>query len=206
MGRRFASRPVREAGTLGGNIANGSPIGDGAPVLMALGAALVLRLGPARRTLALDDFYLGYMNNALQPGEFVEAITVPLPDAGPGDVLRVEKLSKRFDCDISGLSAGLWLKLDAGRVADARFAFGGMAATVRRAAGAEAAVRGRPWTDATVQAAQAALDVDFTPLDDLRASVAYRRRAARAVLQRLWLATRADTPLTASQLSVWGAA
>lgn len=204
MGRRFASRPVREAGTMGGNVANGSPIGDSAPVLIALGASVVLRHGSALRTLPLQDFYLGYMKNQLQPGEFVEAIRVPLP--GPGEVLRVEKLSKRFDCDISGLSAGLWLRLDGSTVIDARFAFGGMAAIVQRAAGAEAAVRGQPWTAATVQAAMAALDADFRPLSDLRASAGYRQRAARALLQRLWLATRPDAPLADNQLSVWGAA
>ena len=204
MGRRFASRPVREAGTMGGNVANGSPIGDSAPVLIALGASLVLRRGDAQRTLPLADFYLGYMQNQLQPGEFVEAIQVPLP--GPGEVLRAEKLSKRFDCDISGLAAGLWLKLDGAQVVDARFAFGGMAATVCRAAGAEAAVRGQPWTEATLTAAQTALDGDFKPLSDLRASAGYRQRAARALLQRLWLATRPDAPLADDQLSVWGAA
>jgi len=201
MGRRFASRPIREAGTLGGNIANGSPIGDGAPVLIALGAELVLRQGAATRTLALPDFYLGYMRNALQPGEFVQALRVPLPQ--PGEALRVYKLSKRHDCDISGLAAGLWLKRDGKQVVDARFAFGGLAATVQRAAGAEAAVRGQPWTAATVQAAMAALDHDFQPLSDLRASAGYRQRAARNLLQRLWLATRDDAPLAASQLSVW---
>jgi xanthine dehydrogenase small subunit len=195
---------VREAGTMGGNVANGSPIGDSAPVLIALGASLVLRRGDAQRTLPLADFYLGYMQNQLQPREFVEAIQVPLP--GPGEVLRAEKLSKRFDCDISGLAAGLWLKLDGAQVVDARFAFGGMAATVCRAAGAEAAVRGRPWTEATLAAAQTALDGDFKPLSDLRASAGYRQRAARALLQRLWLATRPDAPLADDQLSVWGAA
>ncbi len=206
MGRRFASRPVREAGTMGGNVANGSPIGDSAPVLIALGASIVLRRGESLRMLSLQDFYLGYMRNQLQPGEFVEAITVPLPQPGAGEVLRVEKLSKRFDCDISGLSAGLWLKRDGATVVDARFAFGGLDAIVRRAAGAEAAVRGQPWTAATVQAAMAALDADFTPLSDLRASAGYRRRAARALLQRLWLASRPDVPLAEAQLSVWSGA
>ena len=201
MGRRFASPPVREAGTLGGNLANGSPIGDGAPVLMALGAELLLRHGAANRTMALADFYLGYLRNALAPGEFIEALRVPPP--GPGEQLRCYKLSKRHDCDISALAAGLWLRLDGGRVADARFAFGGLAATVARAAGAEAAVRGQPWTAETLRAAQAALDADFQPLSDLRASAGYRRRAAGQLLQRLWLATRADAPLAADQLSVW---
>ena len=201
MGQRFASRPIREAGTMGGNVANGSPIGDSAPVLIALGAQIVLRRGEVQRTMALQDFYLDYMKNQLQPGEFVEALRVPLP--APDETLRVYKLSKRYDCDISGLAAGLWLKRAGDTVVDARFAFGGMAAIVRRAAGAEAAVRGQPWTEATVQTAMAALDHDFQPLSDLRASASYRRRAARNLLLRLWLETRADAPLSADRVSVW---
>ncbi len=204
MGLRFASRPVREAGTMGGNLANGSPIGDSAPVLIALGACIVLRHGAQQRRMLLQDFYLGYMQNQLLPGEFVEAVTVPLP--GADELLRIDKLSKRYDCDISGLSAGLWMRLQGGVVVDARFAFGGLAGIVQRAAGAEAAVRGQPWTSATVQAAMAALDHDFTPMSDQRASAGYRQRAARNLLQRLWLATRADAPLAAHQLSVWHAA
>ncbi|MBL8351639.1 MAG: xanthine dehydrogenase small subunit [Burkholderiaceae bacterium] len=203
MGLRFASRPIREAGTMGGNVANGSPIGDSAPVLIALGAQVVLRRGEVQRTLALQDFYLDYMKNQLQPGEFVEALRVPLPAAD--ETLRVYKLSKRYDCDISGLAAGLWLKRTDDTVVDARFAFGGMAAIVRRAAGAEAAVRGQRWTESTVQAAMTALDHDFQPLSDLRASAGYRRRAARNLLQRLWLETRAAEPLAADRISVWSA-
>ena len=203
MGLRFASLPIREAGTLGGNIANGSPIGDSAPVLIALGAVVVLRRGEAQRCLPLQDFYLGYLKTALQPGEFVQTLRVPLPEATADAVLRVYKLSKRFDCDISGLAAGLWLRLGGGVVADVRFAFGGLAGTVKRAAGAEAAVRGQPWTEVTVQAAMAALDDDFEPLSDLRASASYRRRAARNLLLRFWLETRADAPLAADKVSVW---
>ena len=201
MGQRFASLPIREAGTLGGNIANGSPIGDGAPVLIALGAHIVLRRGELQRTLQLQDFYLDYMKNQLQPGEFVQALRVPLPQ--PADQLRVYKLSKRFDCDISGLSAGLWLQLAGDTVQAVRFAFGGLAGTVKRAAGAEAAVLGQRWTEATVQAAMTALDADFQPLSDVRASASYRRRAARNLLMRLWLETRLDAPLPAAETSVW---
>ena len=214
MGLRFASPSVRAAGTMGGNVANGSPIGDSAPVLIALGASIVLRHGAQQRQMLLQDFYLAYMRNQLQPGEFVEAITVPLP--GPNEVLRVYKLSKRYDCDISGLSAGLWLQLQDGRVQDgqvqdgqvhgARLAFGGLAGIVQRAAGAEAAIVGQPWTAGTVQAAMAALDGDFTPMSDQRASASYRQRAARNLLKRFWLETRAVAPLAASDLSVWSAA
>ena len=207
VGLRFAGPPVRHAGTLVGNLANGSPIGDSAPILMALGARLVLRRGPSRRTLALEDFYVDYMRNRLEPGEFVEAAEIPLaPSGASGHTTHVRgwKVSKRFDCDISALCAGLQLRLDdSARIVDARLAFGGMAATVRRAAGAEAALRGQPWNEATLRAAQAALDADFSPLTDLRASAAYRRQAARGLLERLWLETRAEAPLPASLTSVF---
>ena len=196
---RFAGPPVRHAGTMGGNVANGSPIGDCAPVLIALGASVVLRRGDAVRELALEAFYLDYMRNQLQPGEFVQALRVPLP--APGEQLRAYKLGKRYDCDISSLFAALWIELDGELVRSARFAFGGMAAIVRRAPGAEAAVTGRPWTEATLRAAQAALDHDYQPLTDLRASADYRRQAARGLLERFWLQTRPQAPLAAA--SVW---
>jgi xanthine dehydrogenase small subunit len=201
MALRFASPPIRNAGTMGGNVANGSPIGDSAPVLIALGADIVLRLGDAERVMPLQDFYVDYMKNQLQAGEFVRALRVPLPQ--PGGVLRAYKLSKRYDSDISGLAAGLWVQLDGGVVRAARFAYGGMAAIVKRAKGAEAAVVGQPWTEATVQAAMAALDGDYTPLSDLRSSAAYRRRTARGLLMRLWLETRGNAPLPHAQISVW---
>jgi xanthine dehydrogenase small subunit len=195
---------VRHAGTLGGNLANGSPIGDGPPVLMALGARLVLRRGARERRLALEDFYLDYMKNALEPGEFVRAIEVPPPTFTH---LRAYKLSKRFDSDISGLAAGLALTLDAaGTVTDARFAFGGMAAIVKRAAKAEAAVRGRSWDEATAQAAAAALASDFVPITDLRASAGYRQRAAANLLRRFWLETRREAPLRPAEVSVFARA
>jgi len=198
---RFASIPVRNAGTMGGNVANGSPIGDSAPVLMALDATLELRRGNALRTLPLADFYVDYMKNRLEPGEFVQAIVVPL---GRDAEVRAYKLSKRFDCDISAVCAGLAIELDGNDVVrTARFAFGGMAATVKRARGAEAAVVGQPWTEATLGAAQRALESDYTPLTDMRASAAYRARAAQNLLRRLWLETRAVDPLPAARLSVW---
>ena len=200
MWLRFSSLPVRNAGTMGGNVANGSPIGDSAPVLIALNASLVLRHGGRQQRVALENFYLDYMKNALQPGEFVEAIEVP---AAAHTALRAYKLSKRFDCDISALAAGLAITLDGDSVREARFAFGGMAAVVKRAAGAEAAVRGQPWNEATLNAAIEALAHDFTPLTDLRASAAYRRRAAGNLLRRFWLETRTDAPLKPAQTSVW---
>ena len=199
---RFASPPIRNAGTMGGNVANGSPIGDSAPVLMALGARIVLRRADRVRKMALADFYVDYMKNRLEPGEFVQGLEVTLPQ--PGWQVRAYKISKRFDCDISALCAGLALQLDAaGKVAGARLAFGGMAATVRHAAKAEAAVVGQAWNEATVAAAQQALAADFTPLTDMRASAGYRLQAAQNLLQRLWLETRAENPLPTSATSVW---
>ncbi|MEO8298385.1 MAG: xanthine dehydrogenase small subunit [Burkholderiales bacterium] len=201
MWRRFASPPVRHAGTLGGNLANGSPIGDGAPVLMALGARLVLRHGEAEREVPLDAFYLDYMKSQLAPGEFIARILVPLPDAGT--TLRFWKIAKRYDSDISAVCGAFALRLQDGVVAGARLAYGGLAATVRRAAQAEAALVGQPWTHATVEAAVAALAKDFQPLSDLRASAAYRSRIAGQLLRRLWLETRTEAPLPAATTSVW---
>lgn len=199
--RRFASPPVRHAGTLGGNIANGSPIGDGAPVLIALDARIVLRRGPDTRTLALEDFYLDYMKNALAPGEFVERLVVP--PSPEGTQLRAWKISKRFDSDISTVLMAAALRLDAdGRIAAARLVFGGMAAITKRAAQTEAALRGRRWDEATLQAAQVALAQDFRPLSDLRASASYRLAVSANLLRRLWLETRPDDPLPASATQV----
>ena len=200
MWLRFSSLPVRNAGTMGGNVANGSPIGDSAPVLIALNATLLLRRGAVQRRVPLEDFYLDYMKNALQPGEFVQSIEVPAPTH---TALRAYKLSKRFDCDISALAACLAITLDGDTVREARFAFGGMAAIVKRAAKAEAAVRGQPWTEATAEAAVAVLKDDFTPLTDLRASASYRQRAAGNLLRRFWLETRTEAPLPSAQTTVW---
>ena len=202
---RFASPPVRHAGTLGGNIANGSPIGDSAPILLSLGASLVLRQGSATREVPLSAFYLDYMKNDLQAGEFVQAIRVPLPDTGAGEVVRAYKLSKRRDSDISALCAGFFIRLDGERIAEARLGWGGMAATARRAKATEAALTGQPWNEATLRAAQAALAQDFQPLTDLRASAGYRLKAAQNLLERFWLETRPVAPLRADQVQVWPA-
>lgn len=202
---RFASPPVRHAGTLGGNIANGSPIGDGAPVLMALGAQLLLQRGSRQRQLPLNAFYLDYMRNALQPGEFVHSLQVPLADARRQ--VRAYKVSKRFDSDISAVCGAFALQLDeAGRVQQPALVFGGLAATVRHAAAAQAALAGQAWTEATLAAAQAALAQDFQPLSDHRASAAYRLQVAQNLLRRLWLETRADDPLPAQAVSVFARA
>jgi len=198
---RFASPPIRNAGTMGGNVANGSPIGDSPPVLMALDAEIELRKGDRVRHMPLPGFYLDYMKNQLEPGEFVQGLAVPL--AALRRQVRVYKISKRFDCDISALCAGFAIELDGDTVKQVRLAYGGMAAIVKRAAQAEAALAGKPWTQETVRAAQAALAEDFKPLTDMRASASYRLQVAQNLLQRLWLETRTVDPLTSESTSVF---
>ncbi|KAF7599317.1 MAG: hypothetical protein CGU29_08205 [Candidatus Dactylopiibacterium carminicum] len=183
---RFASQPVRNAGTLGGNVANGSPIGDSMPALIALGSRIVLQQGERVREMPLEDFYLAYQKTAQEAGEFVCAIKVPR--LRPGRVFRAWKVSKRQDQDISAVCAGFCLQLDdAGRIASVRLAFGGMAATPRRAFAAEAALQGQPLELRAMEAAMAALNEDYQPIDDMRASAAYRLQVARNLLRRLWL-------------------
>jgi len=202
--RRFASPPIRHAGTMGGNVANGSPIGDSAPVLMALDAQVELRQAGRVRRMPLDDFYTGYLANRLESGEFVQAIVVP--DAAWARQIRAYKISKRFDSDISAVFAALAIALDGERVADVRLVFGGMAAVVRRAATAEAVLRGQPWNAAALAAAQGALVRDFTPLDDMRASASYRMRVARNLLRRFWLETQPDASASTNPTSIWSVA
>lgn len=198
---RFASPPIRNAGTMGGNVANGSPIGDSAPILMALDAQLELRRGDRVRRMPLTDFYVDYMKNRLEPGEFVQAIAIP-PLADDRQV-RGYKISKRFDCDISAVCLGAAVELDGTTVRGIRLAFGGMAAIVRRASTAEAALQGRAWNEDSVVAAQAALAQDFQPLTDMRASAAYRMQVAQNLLRRFWLETRAQDPLPPTATSVY---
>ena len=197
---RFASLPIRQAGTLGGNVANGSPIGDSAPVLMALAATIVLQRGAVQRRLPLENFYTGYMKNALQPGEFVHSLEVPLDTTR---TVRAYKISKRFDCDISAVCMAASFDRDGDRLTSVRVAFGGMAATVKRAAAVEAAMNGAAWTETLAETAAASLAQDFQPLSDMRASAAYRLQVAQNLIRRLWLETRAEAPLPASMLSVW---
>jgi xanthine dehydrogenase small subunit len=193
MWQRFASLPIRNAGTLGGNVANGSPIGDSMPWPIALGSQVVLNGPGGERVLALEDFYLGYQQKDMRAGEFVQSVRVPLPKAGVR--FRTYKLSKRFDQDISAVCAAFAVTLDGDRVAFARIAFGGMAATPKRAAAAEAVLLGAPWTEDTLREAMAALAKDYAPLSDMRASSAYRMQTAQNLLRRFWLETRAENPL-----------
>jgi len=180
--RRIGSQQIRNTGTLVGNVANASPIGDTMPALLALGASAVLRRGEARRELPLDQFFLGYRRTALQPGEFIERVRVPLPPAG----LRFAtyKVSKRPDQDISAVCAAFAVTLDRGRVREARIAYGGMAAVPKRALACEAALVGKAWTEETVASVLPVLDGEFQPLTDMRASAAYRTLVARNLLRK----------------------
>jgi xanthine dehydrogenase small subunit len=191
---RFASVPIRNSGTLGGNVANGSPIGDSMPALMALGATLVLRRGGDTRELDLGDFYLAYQKTALAPGEFI--LEVRVPQRRDSVVLRAYKLSKRYDQDICAVFACFALDVVDGRVAAARIGCGGVAAVPTRAIATEAALAGKPWTEETADAAARTLEGEFTPIDDMRASAAYRRKALGNLLRRCWLETSGSGPIT----------
>ena len=185
MVRRIGSVQVRNSGTIGGNIANASPIGDMPPALIALDATLVLHRGEVRREMPIADFFVAYRRTALAEGEFVARIDIPLlPDDA---VFGVHKISKRPDQDISAVCGAFRLRVRDGVVVEARIAYGGMAGIPARAAQAEAALVGRPWREASVRAAMAAVDRDFTPLSDMRASAAYRATVARNLLLKLWL-------------------
>jgi xanthine dehydrogenase small subunit len=201
--QRFASLPIRNAGTLGGNVANGSPIGDSMPWLIALGARLVLRGAQGERELALEDFYLGYQQKDLQADEFVAALRVPLAQAGVR--FRTYKLAKRFDQDISAVCAAFALTLDGDTVKEARIAFGGMAATPKRAFDAEAVLTGRAWNEAALVEAMAALARDYAPLSDMRASSGYRMKTAQNLLRRFWRETRLENPLPPSAVNAFAA-
>jgi xanthine dehydrogenase small subunit len=186
--RRYGAVQVRNAATIGGNIANGSPIGDGSPALIALGASLHLRSINGPRSLPLEDFFLDYGTQDRAKNEFIEAITIPRQ----ADHLRCYKLSKRFDQDISAVCGCLWIEVEDGTVTQARLAFGGMAGTPKRAAQAEAAMTGQRWSEATARAAMAAITRDFTPLSDMRASASYRMESAQNMILRAWAEDRGD--------------
>lgn len=191
--RRLGSAHIRNAGTLGGNIANGSPIGDGMPPLIALGARITLRDASGTRELGLEDYFIEYKKQDRKPGEFLESIFVP---ALPTDMkFATYKVSKRFDQDISAVCAGFALQMAGDKIISARLAYGGMAGTPKRAQHAEQALIGQKLNLESIAKAQAALDADFNPLSDMRASAAYRRTVAKNLLQRFYLElTAGDEP------------
>jgi xanthine dehydrogenase large subunit len=201
MIRRFGAVQVRNAGTIGGNIANGSPIGDTPPALIVLDATLVLRKGDGRRRLPIEEFFIDYGEQDRAPGEFLEAIEIPIP--GPVARLGCYKLTKRFDQDISAVCGCFDVRVENGAVTAASIAFGGMAVIPKRARAIEAALVGKPWTADTVESAMAGFDEDFTPITDMRASAVYRMQSARNLLRKYHLETA--QPLSGTRLVGRGA-
>jgi xanthine dehydrogenase small subunit len=180
MLQRYGATQVRNAATIGGNIANGSPIGDGPPALIALGATLHLRRGGEMRSIPLESFFLDYRKQDRLAGEFVAGISIPTQ----APALRCYKISKRFDQDISALCGCFNVTVDAGKVTAARIAFGGMAGIPKRATHVEAALVGQPWSLQTLKVASATFAQDFQPLSDMRASAHYRLLTAQNLLTR----------------------
>lgn len=194
---RIAGWQIRSMGTIGGNIANGSPIGDTPPVLIALDAAITLRKGRNRRVLPIEDFFIAYGKQDMNEGEFLEGITVPRPKAN--EMHAAYKISKRRDEDISSVCAAFNVTVENGKVTAARIAFGGMAATPKRAASAEAALIGAEWSESTVMNAAACLSEDFQPLTDWRASSDYRLQVSKNLFRRFWLEQQSeDAPVRLS--------
>ena len=181
---RIGGWQIRNAGTIGGNIANGSPIGEMPPLLIALNARIVLRHGDTRREMALEDYFIAYGKQDRRPGEFLETVIIPKKR---GAIIAAYKLSKRVAADISAVAAGFRIMVADGRMTDARIAFGGMAGMPKRATHAEAALTGAPFAAESFEAAAKAVAQDFEPLNDFRASLAYRQMAAANLIRRFWL-------------------
>ena len=200
MLRRYGSVQVRNSATIGGNIANGSPIGDTPPPLIALGAVLTLRRGSERREVLLEDFFISYGKQDRQAGEFVESLFIP---AQP-DTLAVYKISKRFDQDISALCGAFNITVEGGNVIAACIAFGGMAATPQRAPHVEEVLIGQPWNETTIEAACTAFAQDYTPIKDVRGSAEYRLRTAQNLLRRYF--HESTNPLIETRIVGRGAA
>jgi xanthine dehydrogenase small subunit len=204
---RFAGLPVRNAGTLGGNVANGSPIGDSMPLLIALGANVVLmsqRNGKVHhREMPLEQLYTGYRKTVMAADEVLAWIKVP--KASRGERASVYKISKRFDDDISAVCLALNLHLKGGQVVHASIGVGGVAATPVRATKTEATLTGQAWTQATVQQAMTTLRGEFAPISDMRASSSYRVQVLGNLLQRFWLESQGVQQINLESFSLEGA-
>lgn len=187
---RIGGEQVRNMGTIGGNVANGSPIGDTPPPLIALGSTVVLRHGSKRRDVPLEKFFIAYGKQDRNPGEFVERIDIPLPAAE--DRFASYKISKRRDEDISSVCVSIRVTFDGATVADAAICFGGMAATPKRASTAEKSLIGKPLDEQSLAAAMTGLESDFQPISDMRASAEYRMMTAKNLLRRFVLEQSGD--------------
>jgi len=199
MFRRFASLPVRNAGTLVGNIANGSPIGDSMPALISIGARVKLRLGLKSREMDLEDLYIDYQKNAMKTSEFVESVFIPKRETSLQ--LQCYKLGKRFDQDISAVCAAFAMRLDGGRVESIKIAFGGMAAVPKRALQTEDLLTGKTWDEKSIQQGMDLIKQEFQPMSDMRASEAYRKQASSNLLYRFYLHTSSNTALNVFEVS-----
>lgn len=187
--RYFAARQIKHRGTVGGNLCTASPIGDLPPALISLGATAIIRGKNGERRVPLEQFFVSYRKTALEPKEILVAIDVPRVPAGARAVSY--KVSKRRELDISAVSAGFFVDTDAaGVVTTARLVFGGMAATPKRASGAEAALVGKPWSAENVAVAAKAIATDFSPMSDHRGSAAYRSLVAANLLRGFFDETR----------------
>jgi len=205
---RFAGLPVRNSGTLGGNVANGSPIGDSMPLLIALGASVVLMRQSGRRIahreLPLEDLYTGYRKNVMAADEVLAWIKVP--KATEAEFSRVYKISKRFEDDISALCLAINVQIANGRVRSASIGAGGVAATPVRARKTEAALVGQPWTQDTIRQAMQTLRDGFTPISDMRATAGYRSTVLSNLLQRFWLESQGTAQTDVRSLDLDAAA
>jgi xanthine dehydrogenase small subunit len=187
---RLGSLQVRNQATIAGNIGNASPIGDMPPVLIALGAELVLRKGNERRTIAIEDYFIKYKVTALQTSEFIEKIIIPRPS--PLSEFKVYKISKRLEDDISATCGAFSIKIDQGAVSAIKIAFGGMAEIPKRAKHCEQALLNQPWNSQSIERAMVELKKDFTPISDFRASADYRLEVSKNMLRRLYLELESD--------------
>ena len=189
--KRYGSTQVRNAATIGGNIANGSPIGDGSPALIALDATLHLRKGSKTRQMPIADYFIEYGKQDRDIGEFVTGVSIPKV----ADNLHCYKLSKRFDQDISAVCGCIWIEVNDDIISRVRLAYGGMAGIPKRAKHAEDALNGKDWSEDTIRQAMNEMSKDFTPLSDMRASAEYRMQTAQNMLLRVWHERNGETTL-----------
>jgi xanthine dehydrogenase small subunit len=190
--RRFGSTQIRAMGTMAGNLANASPIGDGAPCLIALGAEITLANTGGERTLPLDTFFLGYRKSELAADEIIKSVSVAKPHLN--QQFRTYKISKRYDQDISTVCGAFNLETNGPEITTARIAYGGMAATPMRCRAAEEALTGRRLDDSSaLETAKSAIEGTFTPLSDMRGTADYRARVAVNLLDRLILDIAGET-------------
>ncbi|WNC72681.1 xanthine dehydrogenase small subunit [Thalassotalea psychrophila] len=185
MIERIGSKQVRNNGTLGGNIGNASPIGDMPPALIALGATMTLHVNGVERTILVEDYFVDYKKTVLKPSEFIKSVQIPKPIAG--QTLKLYKISKRIDDDISAVLAAIFIEQQGQVITNIRMAFGGMAAIPKRAPAAEAVLQGNTFTKDSVVQAKAALATDFQPMSDVRASDKYRMRVAQNLIEKCYL-------------------